>query len=709
MLPHAAFPHHAAAIATPTSVLLVNPQGSRTHTPHCSPHFLPRRSACRTLSVFPASSASCSPFSYSCNPAFPLKLRRSKPLRRPPHGRTPHLPAPVRASTGGSSGEKSGRGTDAGGAGAEAGDGGARAGGVTADAAGNNGGDNGGFWATVSSAMQSMADVVTQAQRELLEGEYSAGTPWLDGAGGGGGRGGGKEWGNERWNRIMSGRGDTLGNAGAARAAGGGVKCGHASPLPLFPSSPLPLFPSSPLPLFPSSPLLLFPLVPPPVPPSLPLSPSPHLPISPSPHLPFSSSPHLPISPSPHLPISPPQVVEVSRRADNSLAGSRVLLLDQPGNIHSMHFKYKPWTGSYYDLFTLLPPLLPSSSGPIAILGLAAGTGARLLLRHYPHLELHGWEIDEHVIQVAHTYFDLEELEDGSFAAQQLRPYVPFSDSDTDSNEGDYMGEEEEKEHDHGTRAAAAAAAAVTVTGTATEADPSHADGIGRLVAHCGDALSSSATVPGGFAGIIVDLYSRGAVVAPLQREDTWRDLSGRLREGGKILVNCGGGCVEGDESVQGDGEAIMLATLEAMSAVFPPESILCHRVGDEDGEDDGSDDMDWDGNVMVIAGHDRMPWPLLPAVPAPAASSSASLPFLVPSPSSASSPASSSSHPGGVGGEKEREQAEGGGVARDWEEEWRARVPAELGGKVGQWMPLGRFMEAQRRRMRMKSTARLR
>ncbi|CAI5505192.1 unnamed protein product [Closterium sp. Naga37s-1] len=464
----------------------------------------------------------------------PLKLRRSKPLRHLPHGRTPHLPAPARASTGGSSAEKSGRGADAGGDGAEAADGGARAGGVTADAAGGgNGGDNGGFWATVSSAMQSMADVVTQAQRELLEGEYSAGTPWLDD--------------------------DDV------------------------------------------------------------------------------SLLHSQITPYNFI-----KVVEVSRRADNSLAGSRVLLLDQPGNIHSMHFKHKPWTGSYYDLFTLLPPLLPSSSGPIAILGLAAGTGARLLLRHYPHLELHGWEIDEHVIQVARTYFDLEELEDGSFAAQQLRPYVPFSDSDTDSNEGDYTGDEKE-EQEHETRPAAAE------TGTATaEADPSHADGIGRLVAHCGDALSSSATVPGGFAGIIVDLYSRGAVVAPLQREDTWRDLSGRLRQGGKILVNCGGGCVEGDESVQGDGEAIMLATLEAMAAVFPPESILCHRVGDEDGEDDG------------------------------------------------------------MGAGEAREQAEGGGVG-EWEEEWRARVPAEVGGKVGQWMPLGRFMEAQRRRMQAKATARLR
>ncbi|CAI5499903.1 unnamed protein product [Closterium sp. Naga37s-1] len=383
MLPHAAFPHRAGATAPSKSALLVNPQGSKVPTTQGSPCFLPRYplriisasrtlSAVPTLSAFPAFSASRSPFSYSCTPAFPLKLRRSQPLRHLSHWRTPHLPAPARASD---SGGRTGGGADAGGDGAESGDGGARAGGVTADAAA---GDNGGFWATVSSAMQSMADVVTQAQRELLEGEYSAGTPWLDD--------------------------DDV------------------------------------------------------------------------------SLLHSQITPYNFI-----KVVEVSRRADNSLAGSRVLLLDQPGNIHSMHFKYKPWTGSYYDLFTLLPPLLPSSSGPIAILGLAAGTGARLLLRHYPHLELHGWEIDEHVIQVARTYFDLEELEDGSFAAQELRPYVPFSDSDTDR----------------------------------------------------------------------------------------------------------------------------------------------------------------------------------------------------------------------GVGGEKEREQAEGGGVAREWEEEWRARVPAELEGKVGQWMPLGRFMEAQRRRMR--------
>ncbi|GJP37157.1 hypothetical protein CLOM_g21596 [Closterium sp. NIES-68] len=609
MLPHAAVPQRAAAIVPsnparlppfPAIFSLVNPQGSQhPHQAFIPFHRLSRTPDTHFRARFPSRyplvrTVSSSRALPSRSPAFRLQPRRPLPLRHAFHGPTQLGPAASRASGGG----RSGGGADAdegearGGADREREDGG-----VAADADDNN--DNkdnndpvGGFWKSVSSAMQSMADAVTQTQRELLEGEYSAGTPWLDD--------------------------DDV------------------------------------------------------------------------------SLLHSQITPYNFV-----KVVEVSRRADNSLAGSRVLLLDQPGNIHSMYFKYKPWTDSYYDLFTLLPPLLPP--GPIAILGLAAGTGARLLLRHYPHLELHGWEIDDHVIQVARSYFDLEELEDGSFAAQQLRPYVPFSDSDSDTIEGDCIGEEETERE---TPAPSA--------GT-TEADTSHVDGVGRLVVHCGDALSTSATVLGGFAGIIVDLYSRGAVVAPLQQVDTWRALSGRLHEGGKILVNCGGGCVEGDESVQTDGEAIMLATLEAMAAVFPPEAILCHRVGDEDGEDDESDDTEWDGNVMVLAGHDSMPWPLVPSVVS--SPSPLSLPSLVPSPSpsspslsspSVSSPSPSVLHLREVVGAEERAQVEGG-AAGAWEEEWGARVPGELRGKVRQWMPLDKFVQAQEQRRKAKAAALLR
>eukprot|EP00271_Cylindrocystis_brebissonii_P011746 TRINITY_DN2966_c0_g1_i4.p1 TRINITY_DN2966_c0_g1~~TRINITY_DN2966_c0_g1_i4.p1 ORF type:complete len:182 (+),score=17.84 TRINITY_DN2966_c0_g1_i4:241-786(+) len=69
-------------------------------------------------------------------------------------------------------------------------------------------------------------------------------------------------------------------------------------------------------------------------------------------------------------------VLEISRRAaDSSLAGARVLLLDAAENIHSIVQPFQVWTASYYDLFALVPPLLPK--GPVAILGLAGGTIAR--------------------------------------------------------------------------------------------------------------------------------------------------------------------------------------------------------------------------------------------------------------------------------------------------------------------------------------------
>lgn len=103
------------------------------------------------------------------------------------------------------------------------------------------------------------------------------------------------------------------------------------------------------------------------------------------------------------------QVIEVSRRADHTLSGSRLLLLDRPGNIQSVYNPYKVITDSYYDVFATLPPLLPD--GPVAILGLGAGTAARILLHFWPHLELHGWELDPSVVMIARQFFDLGELE----------------------------------------------------------------------------------------------------------------------------------------------------------------------------------------------------------------------------------------------------------------------------------------------------------
>ncbi|KAM5571948.1 hypothetical protein ABKV19_012164 [Rosa sericea] len=103
------------------------------------------------------------------------------------------------------------------------------------------------------------------------------------------------------------------------------------------------------------------------------------------------------------------RVLEVSRRADHPFAGSRLLLLDVPGNIHSISYIFKNLTNTYFDVFATFPPILPP--GPLAILGFGAGTAARSILELYPQGVVHGWEIDPTVVAVAREYFGLSKLE----------------------------------------------------------------------------------------------------------------------------------------------------------------------------------------------------------------------------------------------------------------------------------------------------------
>ncbi|EYU44764.1 hypothetical protein MIMGU_mgv11b021073mg, partial [Erythranthe guttata] len=103
------------------------------------------------------------------------------------------------------------------------------------------------------------------------------------------------------------------------------------------------------------------------------------------------------------------RVIQVSRAADHPLAGSRLLLLDAPGNIHSISFLFKTLTNAYYDVFATLPPILPP--GPVGILGFGAGSAAKIILELHPQTAVHGWELDPSVVAVAREYFGLEKLE----------------------------------------------------------------------------------------------------------------------------------------------------------------------------------------------------------------------------------------------------------------------------------------------------------
>lgn len=61
-------------------------------------------------------------------------------------------------------------------------------------------------------------------------------------------------------------------------------------------------------------------------------------------------------------------------------------------------------------------------------------------------------------------------------------------------------------------------------------------DNIGKLVVHVGDALGCEAPTEEGFAGLIVDMFSDGAVIPALQQPQTWQRLRQHLKPGGEKL-----------------------------------------------------------------------------------------------------------------------------------------------------------------------------
>lgn len=87
-----------------------------------------------------------------------------------------------------------------------------------------------------------------------------------------------------------------------------------------------------------------------------------------------------------------------------------------------------------------------------------------------------------------------------------------------------------------------------------------------KLFIYIGNALDAG--IDNGFSGILVDLFSKGSLIPELQEKSTWVKLKQRLREGGRIMVNCGGSCVESEDGKR-DGKLVMEETLRAMSEVF--------------------------------------------------------------------------------------------------------------------------------------------
>lgn len=232
-------------------------------------------------------------------------------------------------------------------------------------------------------------------------------------------------------------------------------------------------------------------------------------------------------------------VMEVDREADHLLAGARILLLDNPGCIHTVYYEHNVLTNSYYDVLATVAPLIPD--GPVGILGLGAGATAHILHHFFPTLEMHGWELDPDIITIARQFFNLSQLEGST-----------------------------EAEIDGSSTAAAVKKPGFIDQEIATNEKPQ--TGLGKLAVHIGDAVGPEVSVEGGFASLIVDLFAEGRVIPALQDPQTWEKLKATLRPGGRIIVNCGGDrLIPGQES-KSPGQLYMEETIAAMGKVFPGE-----------------------------------------------------------------------------------------------------------------------------------------
>lgn len=168
-----------------------------------------------------------------------------------------------------------------------------------------------------------------------------------------------------------------------------------------------------------------------------------------------------------------------------------------------------------------MPAIVPE--GPIAIFGLGGGTAAHLLLDLWPSLKLEGWEIDEILIHKSREYLGLSDLE-------------------------------------------------------------KHNQAGGILHVHVGDALSPLVNVPGGFAGIIIDLFSEGKVLPQLQQYGTWLILKDKLMANGRLMVNCGGADYNSAQISSINGVWVKNSTLKALCRAFPGQ-LSWKKMSEREGE----------------------------------------------------------------------------------------------------------------------------
>ncbi|KAF5956984.1 hypothetical protein HYC85_004209 [Camellia sinensis] len=128
-----------------------------------------------------------------------------------------------------------------------------------------------------------------------------------------------------------------------------------------------------------------------------------------------------------------------------------------------------------------------------------------------------------------------------------------------------------------------------------------HTSAGGILHVHAGDALSPSVNIPGGYAGIVIDLFSDGKVLPELQEREehqggatvppvaTWLELYEKLMPNGRLMVNCGAANDGASNTISPevssiDGTWVQNSTIKALCQAFPGH-LNWKKMPKEDGE----------------------------------------------------------------------------------------------------------------------------
>ncbi len=82
------------------------------------------------------------------------------------------------------------------------------------------------------------------------------------------------------------------------------------------------------------------------------------------------------------------------------------LILDPSYNLHSVLFKNKVITGSYWDMCAILSLFFSFEGGTVLILGFGGGSVSRIIKSLAPWIKVLGVDIDKEVLHVARKFFD---------------------------------------------------------------------------------------------------------------------------------------------------------------------------------------------------------------------------------------------------------------------------------------------------------------